>query len=1632
MSELADEVRIRIKKKEEELVPGNCIYAFTENVPKLELDYVQLEYEGRAYIPLLTTESRRAELTAGTSVKATASITNETGDGPIKALLLVGYKRGSEVVVLARSGWVELPDGYYYNFDADFYMEDKALDIVLMSMHYRGEGLPECPIGMSEVIYTMPTPHACACQLGLLEDPRLGTRYEVRSGVTLTLASAAYNCGGAAGGLYTSLYVGGTRVESEQKQLDTTHIEHVQGNYVAARWSYTMPSAGSEVEVRRVGGHGGYINGDWGNVVDFDETTTLVATESEGTQGIIYTSQTKPNVSGNQIIGSEISVQLAIKNTSNNTGLLKGTVSGIPETEPYSYNRNLIAGEVAVMPTTLTFAMPSHEVRITYQVFSEGRDGLRTEPDETQVYVLSPITGTPEEVTTTGAWQDTDGSWKVGVELLLEGDYANALAGIQGYYKYYYEINVKSEDGLHEIYARTPSDKSKFHLETSNLEMNGRAKLNWDPAPDPSLIVELWRTNIDTGIEKKVFETTATIPGNRFVLRTPRAEFLYPLETFQEPLFGFFVPVPLQPPLAMLSCSDPPCEFILTEEDGLEEGKLYVFQSSLSVAPLIHLTQVVPAEYVYKFEGAKTIDVVPLTDFVSGTLCGFLDIEPGSTECRNLLLEFIDPYYVANAISRLVRHETLVGDEEGPDILDIIFVPLALASGILPAGGAGKRFFGKILAKARSPATKELNDVGVWIERNRDLISASIIRGYKSDVELAIGRIAEAADKVPGSSDQAKLLESAKEALEETIRGTDWSTAVSRADGWVDEIYRSLGKAGSETPAAEVIERSGVKRAADYIRGIGKINIDDLDTLEKTKRGARANKGTIAHEGVLYDIDKLMVKDGKVTQYYKPRLPGLWNAMKRHKLITAGLFSWFFIMGPWFTIDNTQFIIYLLRAAGVLNKTWGDQWEENASRRFDAYMQLKEDPCEHAYQAQLVFALEQLRELLDSADPIPEGKIKKAKYILSVLYGFDIGDPNEVVKAGCETDFDAWNHWYYEITRGCTAPLEPSFGVDMTYYPKPRFQVKVERIVDGDTIEVSCTDEEWPHSEDTTVRVLGYDTPDVITAGNTILGYSVRRKAIPEGNAPEDPTTPVLREDYYAPTTWMSNIINKQYVWIEIDPNNQTGSHGRLLATIEVDHKDYSGDLGEGMLRKGYAKVFFYTPNALMDTEMRGKYLAAETIARNAKLGVWSGEAEALPTGKIRCDSTPDKAYIYLDDETAPLAATDATLDDITIGNHNVEFKGLTYSGVTCEDCKCGYHVIVKEDTKETVMCNLSAVCEIMQPKWEDDSGIRLDRFPTIWLDDGISKSPIGVPNAYPFEITFGKSYTGLGEYTIIRNGPGLLARDCDNGEWTVEIRLEGYKTLSSSFNFKPGVYKRVIPLLWKGTGDGGEIPEEVPEPEPEPEVGVGYLTINRPIIAGTTAEVSGHIKVHIDGIYISRYAGYGTTRNIRCCASCYCNADKDLGDCSLGTHTLKLTKTGYEEWSETIVLEGNKTTEVTAEMTLADGTVTGAVGAVSAEDTYVNMPSTYSATIVNTGTKTACYRMKCNFTGIGPGVAGKYYEYPLRFEDEPDDGWSASIEPGEEVVVAVTFTLPEDTIPEHAETARYEIGAELQAAEAL
>ncbi len=121
-------------------------------------------------------------------------------------------------------------------------------------------------------------------------------------------------------------------------------------------------------------------------------------------------------------------------------------------------------------------------------------------------------------------------------------------------------------------------------------------------------------------------------------------------------------------------------------------------------------------------------------------------------------------------------------------------------------------------------------------------------------------------------------------------------------------------------------------------------------------------------------------------------------------------------------------------------------------------------------------------------------------------------------------------------------------------------QVKVVRVIDGDTIEIAG----GAH-----VRYIGMDTPET------------------------DP-----KVEFYGPEAKAKNIemVEGKLVTLEKDVS-ETDKYGRLLRYVYVDGVFVNGEL----VRLGYAEAVSYLP----DTRYQWQLEQLEKEAKAAKLGIW-------------------------------------------------------------------------------------------------------------------------------------------------------------------------------------------------------------------------------------------------------------------------------------------------------------------------------------------------------------------------------------------------------------------------------------------
>jgi micrococcal nuclease len=156
-----------------------------------------------------------------------------------------------------------------------------------------------------------------------------------------------------------------------------------------------------------------------------------------------------------------------------------------------------------------------------------------------------------------------------------------------------------------------------------------------------------------------------------------------------------------------------------------------------------------------------------------------------------------------------------------------------------------------------------------------------------------------------------------------------------------------------------------------------------------------------------------------------------------------------------------------------------------------------------------------------------------------------------------------------------TAPMEePTVGVAedaQPLAPPPRDQVRVGRVIDGDTIELA---------DGRRVRYIGIDTPETVDpsqpAGCFGREASDRNKALVEGK------TVLLEKDV-----------------------SETDRFGRLLRYV------YVGDemVNQLLVFEGYAQVSTFPP----DVKYQDQFSALQQQARNAGRGLWGPACAPTP-----------------------------------------------------------------------------------------------------------------------------------------------------------------------------------------------------------------------------------------------------------------------------------------------------------------------------------------------------------------------------------------------------------------------------------
>lgn len=201
-------------------------------------------------------------------------------------------------------------------------------------------------------------------------------------------------------------------------------------------------------------------------------------------------------------------------------------------------------------------------------------------------------------------------------------------------------------------------------------------------------------------------------------------------------------------------------------------------------------------------------------------------------------------------------------------------------------------------------------------------------------------------------------------------------------------------------------------------------------------------------------------------------------------------------------------------------------------------------------------------------------------------------------------------------TRGTEAEAGAGAGTDVTAdgSSKTEWTVTVERVIDGDTMEVR-----FENGTTDTIRLLGVDTPETTLSETDPDEF----EDIPDSTAGVDhlyewgqDAESVAREE-----------LDDETVRIEIDPQaDRRGSFGRLLVYL-YDDTDDDDSFNRRLLNEGYARLYDSS------FSKRSSFADVEEDAQSDEAGLWDFEEPATDTPTETVTNEPDSDSDDNDDD---------------------------------------------------------------------------------------------------------------------------------------------------------------------------------------------------------------------------------------------------------------------------------------------------------------------------------------------------------------------------------------------------------------
>ena len=247
---------------------------------------------------------------------------------------------------------------------------------------------------------------------------------------------------------------------------------------------------------------------------------------------------------------------------------------------------------------------------------------------------------------------------------------------------------------------------------------------------------------------------------------------------------------------------------------------------------------------------------------------------------------------------------------------------------------------------------------------------------------------------------------------------TDATTRRTQWHAFIDDLQQGLIDEFGEVRGKKLADDLGLTAAKDAHEINAIIFKWGKSMWDNAYNGAK-NFGATDEEARLFaEISASGVCSGNYpgTAPVNRGVPG-W--IKRHPwwsraIATIGIFTSVRLL-VWWWMDNFPFHIWMLRYAGVLDKTYGAQANEVTARLDKMGYVFRDFPCDTQAQqdyVDMLVELKRLKELADTVDPIPEDKINRYITLTKIVYGVDIGDPNAYERKMVNNEYSSYTNEY--------------------------------------------------------------------------------------------------------------------------------------------------------------------------------------------------------------------------------------------------------------------------------------------------------------------------------------------------------------------------------------------------------------------------------------------------------------------------------------------------------------------------------------------------------------------------------------------------------------------------------------------